>query len=154
MLRYLQFKPFRGHWNLWSLLNFEHDTIQVIFIWFFYIYFLFFYFVFFVKSETYLKPSRTSVNYFRKKAPSWMFDWVLNTPLHVSLSHSSIKRKKSILFFQKDKSVPSFLFIIRFSMFMRDKPILDLLCESQKILREFQHIRTWFLPISSLYSFF
>ena len=49
--------------------------------------------------ETYLKPSRTptmelfcensyrlkAVNYFRKKGPSLMFDWVLNTPLQSHL---------------------------------------------------------------------
>ena len=50
-------------------------------------------------SEEYFKPSRTSViehflrkyltalavNYFHKKAPSWMFEQVLITPLNVSI---------------------------------------------------------------------
>ena len=54
-------------------------------------------------SEAYLEPSRTSttellcensyglksVNYFRKKALSQIFDWVLNTPLNVLLTRKT-----------------------------------------------------------------
>ena len=45
-------------------------------------------------SKTYLEPSRTSamellaVNYFRKKASSQVFEWVLNIPVDPSESHS------------------------------------------------------------------
>ena len=46
------------------------------------------------KAEVYLEPNRESmiecfcentVNYFRKNAPTQMFDWVLNTPQRRSL---------------------------------------------------------------------
>ena len=56
-------------------------------------------------SEAYLKPSQDerfcgnsqhlkAVNYFRRKAPPWLVDWVLNTPLslasRISISEGGI----------------------------------------------------------------
>ena len=40
------------------------------------------------KSEAYLEPIRTSLMEFfcKKKAPSYMFGWVLNTPLEISVT--------------------------------------------------------------------
>ena len=63
-------------------------------------------------SEAYLEPSRTStmelfqkqltINCFRKKAPSNMFDWVLNTPLYM---HKNTAQKCLKMQFFVDKSV-------------------------------------------------
>ena len=65
-----------------------------------------------VDSETYLEPSRTStmelfceaserlkaVNYFRKKAPEYVFGWVLNTPLRLNIENYSDPQNESVKF--------------------------------------------------------
>ena len=66
-------------------------------------------------TEAYLEPSQTSnmnifcknnlrpkaVNYFLRKAPLKMFDWVLNTPLSYSEEFRKIYRKTPLMDFIK-----------------------------------------------------
>ena len=49
-------------------------------------------------SATYLEPNQTSkmevVNYFRKKALLLMFDWIINTPLHLAVNLTFTKKSE------------------------------------------------------------